>query len=109
MEASMLRGQISRSRGEARSPIDVHRLREILVLRSLDHDLLANVAKRVGDRARRNVATEHVAHVFPSGPVSCHVRKVPERRTTRQTIDNIGFRNERNIVVWNAPYLSLFR
>lgn len=81
MEASMLRGQIGRSRGKARSPVDVHRFREILMLRPLDHDLLANVAKRVGDRARRDVATEHVAHVFSSGSVSCHVRKVPGRRT----------------------------
>lgn len=79
----MLRGQIGRSGGKARSPIDVHRFRQILVLRSLDHDLLANVAKRVRDGARRNVATEHVAHVFSSGSVSCHVRKVPERTTTR--------------------------
>lgn len=60
----MLRGQIGRSRGKARSPVDVHRFREILVLRPLDHDLLANVAKRVGDRARRDVATEHVHMCF---------------------------------------------
>lgn len=92
----MLGGQISRSGGEACSSVDVHRFREILVLRSLDHDLLANVAKRVRDRARRNVATEHVAHVLSSGPVSCHVSKVPERGATHW----YNADREINTIVW---------
>ena len=78
----MLRRQIGRSSGQARSSVDVHRFREVLVLRPLDHNLLANVAERVGDRARRYVATEHVAHVLPGRSVSCHVSKVSGRRTT---------------------------
>lgn len=48
------------------------------MLGSLDHDLLANIAKRVRDRARRYVATEHVTHVFPGRSISCYVSKVPE-------------------------------
>lgn len=83
----MFRRQISRSSGQARSPVDVHRFREVLVLRSLDHDLLANVAERVGDRARRDVATEHVAHVFPGRSVPCHVSKIPATRTGLDRID----------------------
>lgn len=77
----MFRGQVSRSRGQARPSIDVHWFREILVLRSLDHDLLANVAERVRDRARWYVATEHVAHVFSGRSVSGHVSEVPEEKS----------------------------
>lgn len=79
----MLRGQVGGSGGQARSSVHVHRFREILVLGSLDHDLLADVAERVRDRARRNVATEHVAHVFTGRSVSRHVSKVPGKEVSR--------------------------
>jgi len=49
------------------------------MLRTLDHDLLADVAKRIGDRARWYIAAEHVAHVLPGRSVSCDVSKVPKR------------------------------
>lgn len=49
------------------------------MLRPFDHDLLANIAQRVRDRARRDIATEHMAHVFPGRSVSCYVSKVSER------------------------------
>lgn len=77
----MFSGQVRRSRSEACPAIDVHRFREILMLRTLDHYLLANVAKRVCDRACRYVATKHMAHVFPGRSVSCYVSKVPENNT----------------------------
>lgn len=57
------------------------------MLRTLDHDLLANIPKRVRDRARWYVATEHVAHVLPSRSVSCDVSKVSTRYIVRLTID----------------------
>lgn len=60
----MFRGQIRGSRRETRSAINVDRLREILMLRSLDHDLFANIAKRVGYCTSGYVATEHVTHVL---------------------------------------------
>lgn len=74
----MLSGQIRGPRCQTRPAVDVHRFREILMLRALDHDLLANIAKRVRDRARRDIATEHVAHVLPSRSISRDVSKVPE-------------------------------
>lgn len=77
----MFSGQICRSRSEACPAVDVHRFREILMLGTLDHYFLANIAKRVCDRARRYVATKHMAHVFPSRSVSCYVSKVPENNT----------------------------
>lgn len=77
----MFSGQIRRSCGETRPAVDVHRFREVLMLGTLDHYLLANVAQRVCDRARRYVATKHMAHVFPGRSVSCYVSKVPESNT----------------------------
>lgn len=77
----MFSGQIRRSCGETCPTIDVHRFREILMLGTLDHYLLANIAKRVCDRARRYVATKHVAHVFPGRSISRYVSKVPENNT----------------------------
>jgi len=65
VEAPMFSGQIRRSRSETCPTVDVHRFRKILMLGTLNHYLFANVAKCVCDRARRYVATEHVAHVFP--------------------------------------------
>jgi len=81
MEAPMFSGQIRRSRSETCPAVDVHRFREILMLGTLNHYFLANVAKCICDRARRYVATKHVAHVFPGRSVSCYVSKVPESNT----------------------------
>lgn len=78
MEAPMFSGQICRSRSEACPAVDIHRFREILMLRTLDHYFFANVAKCICDRARRYVATKHMAHVFPGRSVSCYISKVPE-------------------------------
>lgn len=64
VEPAMLRRQIGGSGGEAGSAIDVHRFRQILMQRPLNHYLLAYVAQRVGDCARRYVASEHMAHVL---------------------------------------------
>lgn len=77
----MFSGQIRRSRSETRPTVDVHRFCKILMLGTLDHYLLANVAKRVCDRARRYVATKHMAHVFPGRSVSRYISKVPESNT----------------------------
>lgn len=77
----MFSGQIRRSRSKTCPAVDVHRFREILMLGTLDHYLLANVAKRICDRARRYVATKHMAHVFPGRSVSCYISKVPENNT----------------------------
>lgn len=87
MKAPVFSGQIRGPRGQTRSAVDVHRFREILMLRALDHDLLADIAKRVGNRARRYIATEHVAHVLPGRSVSCDISKVPKKYIcTRLTI-----------------------
>jgi hypothetical protein len=72
-------GQIRGPRGQTRPAVDVHWFRESLMLGTLDHDLLADIAKRIGDRARWYVAAEHVAHVLPGRSVSCDVSKVPKR------------------------------
>lgn len=77
----MFSGQIRRSCCETCSAIDVHRFREILMLRTLDHYLLANVTKRVCNCARRYVATKDMTHVFPGRSISCYVSKVPESNT----------------------------
>lgn len=73
----MLRRQVRRPRREARSAVNVDGLRQILMERSLDHNLLAYVAKGVSDRAGRYVASENVTHVLPGRSVSRHVSKVP--------------------------------
>lgn len=76
----MLGGQVRRPRGQAPA-VHVDRLGQVLVQRALDHYLLADVAQRVGDRAGRYVAAEHVAHVLPRGAVSRHVSEVPTGQT----------------------------
>lgn len=73
----MLSWQICGSRSQTRSAVDVHRFRKILMLRTLDHYLLANIAKRIRDRTRRYVASEHMTHVFSGRSVSCHISEVP--------------------------------
>lgn len=73
----MFSGQIRRSRSETCSTVDVHRFREILMLGTLDHYLLANIAKCICNRARWYVATKHMAHVFPGRSVSCYISEVP--------------------------------
>lgn len=78
MEAAVLRGQVGRSDGESSSAgANVDRLGQVLLQRALNHDLLADVAQRVGDGARWDVAPEHVAHVLAGASVARHVRKVP--------------------------------
>lgn len=89
----MFSGQIGGSRGQTRPAIDVHWFREILMLGALDHDLLANIAKRVRDRASRYVTTEHVAHVFPGRPVSRDISKIPKRYII--CVENLNVSSER--------------
>lgn len=66
----------------------------------LDHDLLADVPERVGDRPGRRVAPEDVTHVPPSHSIPRHVRKVPE---------SVLIGKQYNQSAYNSPSLLLMR
>jgi hypothetical protein len=55
---------------------------------SFDHDFLADVAQRIGDRTSRNVATEYMAHMFSGDPVSSYISEISENITEYDSKQN---------------------
>jgi hypothetical protein len=81
VDAPVLSWQICWSHSESSSAsADLNGLGQVLLQRALDHDLLADVAQRVGDGSRWNVAPEDVAHVLSGASIASHVREIPEIR-----------------------------
>jgi len=100
VEAAVLGGQVGGPDSQSRSAgAHVQGLREVLLQRALDHDLLADVSQRVCDGARWNVAPEHVAHVFAGASVTGHVSKVPAK------INPVNNFHENDIMLWKSMLL----